>query len=132
MCITNSILSCKLATSSWFFESSFFQVKMVNHYEVHVHFEDIKHQLHEKIFRHFLHYKSLGNLHEIEKYLWSFQIYLLEAFATLSNHDDYLYPNFEDMTILFFIIIFYVFVTSFSIFINRVKYSFSYTFFYPK
>ena len=32
---------------------------MVNHYEVHVTFEDIEHQLQENIFHHFVHYSFL-------------------------------------------------------------------------
>ena len=38
----------------------------------------------------------------IEKYLLSTQNYLLEAFATLPNHINYLHPNIEDMMILYF------------------------------
>ena len=38
----------------------------------------------------------------MEKYLRFTQNYLLEAFATLLNHINYLQPNIEDMMILYF------------------------------
>ena len=57
MCITYSVLSYKLATSFSSFTS--FQIKKTNHYEVHVIFENIEHQLEENIFHHFLHYNFL-------------------------------------------------------------------------
>ena len=44
MCIT---YSCKLVTNFSTFSFSFFQVKMVNHYEVHAIFQDIEHQIQE-------------------------------------------------------------------------------------
>ena len=53
MYIMNSVLSCKLATSV---STSFFQIKMVNHFEVNVLFQDIEHQLQKNVFHHFLHY----------------------------------------------------------------------------
>ena len=55
MCTTYSVLSCKLATGFsifsvfMLFQFSFFQVKMVNHYEVYIIFQDIEHQLRESI-----------------------------------------------------------------------------------
>ena len=56
MRITYSVLTCKVATSFSLFKPLFFQVKMVNHYEVHVIFQDIERQLQENILHHFLHY----------------------------------------------------------------------------
>ena len=41
------------------FLSSFFQVKMVNHYEVPVTYQDIEHQLQKNILHHFFHYSFL-------------------------------------------------------------------------
>ena len=42
----HSVLSCKLATTiSIFPHFSWFQVKMVNHYQAHVIFQDTEHQL---------------------------------------------------------------------------------------
>ena len=38
----------------------------------------------------------------IEEYLQSTQNYLLEHFATLPNHINYLHLRFEDTTILYF------------------------------
>ena len=97
MCITFSVLSYKIATSFWIFHSSPSQVKMVNPYEVHVIFQDIEHQLQKDILHHFLHHNVLWNF--INR---STQSYLLEAFMKLPNHINYLHPNIEDMTILYF------------------------------
>ena len=44
---TYSVLPYKLATNVLTFQSSSFKAKMVNHYEVHVAFQDIEHQLQE-------------------------------------------------------------------------------------
>ena len=38
----------------------------------------------------------------IEKYLQSNQNYLLETFVAFLNRIDYLYPNIQDLTILYF------------------------------
>ena len=54
MCITYLALSCKLATR---FE--FFNVKTKNDCGGHVIFQDIEHQLREKILDNFLHYNVL-------------------------------------------------------------------------
>ena len=54
---TYSVLSCKLATR--LFQSSSCQVKIVNHYEVDVIFEDTEHQFQENIPDRFLHYNFL-------------------------------------------------------------------------
>ena len=32
---------------------------MVNHFEVHVHFQDVEHQFQENILHHFLHFSFL-------------------------------------------------------------------------
>ena len=61
MCITYSVLSCELAFR--FVQFSFFLVKMVTYYEVHVIFQDTEYQLQENILYHFLHYSFLWNLH---------------------------------------------------------------------
>ena len=56
MCITYSVLSCRLAFQAFqIFQSLFFQVKMVNHYEVHENYQDIEHQLQENTLHHFPH-----------------------------------------------------------------------------
>ena len=60
---------------------------MVNHYEVNVIFQDTEHQLQKKF---------------PSKYFLSTQNYLLEAFATLSNHTNYLHPNIEYRAIPYF------------------------------
>ena len=66
---------------------------MVKHYEVHVIFQNIEYQLRENI---------LHNLHLIEKYLLSTENYLLETFATLPVHINYLHPSIKNTTILYF------------------------------
>ena len=48
MCITYSVISFKLTT-----RFSFFRVKMVNHWEDYVNFQDIEHQLPESFLHHF-------------------------------------------------------------------------------
>ena len=57
MCITYSVLPCKLATR--LFQSSSSLVKIVSHHEVHIIFKDTEHQLQKKILHHFLHYSFL-------------------------------------------------------------------------
>ena len=57
------VLSSKLGTRVSTFQFSFFQVKTANHYEVHVIFQDTKHQLLKNIFDHLLHHSFLLNLH---------------------------------------------------------------------
>ena len=59
---------------------------MLNHYEVHVTFQGIEHQVQENILHHFLRYSFLKILHEIDKFIFSIQNYLLEAFDTLLIH----------------------------------------------
>ena len=66
---------------------------MVTHYEVHVIFGGIEHQLQENVLHHFLHYNSLEILYKIEKFLLSIQAYSLETFATLTYHINDLHPN---------------------------------------
>ena len=98
MCIPYSVLSCKLAISFRLFQYSFFQVKMANHYEVHLIFQDAEHQLQENILHHFLFIVFfLEILIELRSI---FESYLLEAFATLPSHMNYLHRKIEDMTIL--------------------------------
>ena len=62
---------------------------MVNHYEVHVNFQDIECQLQENILHYFLRYNFLRNLHLIQKYLQSTQISLQAIFVTLPSHMNY-------------------------------------------
>ena len=65
---------------------------MVNHYVFHVIFQDNEHQL------IYFFMKSSLNLEES----LSTQNYILEAFATLPNHINYLHPNIEYITIHYF------------------------------
>ena len=57
MCITYSVLSCELAFR--FVQFSFFLVKMVTYYEVHVIFQDTEYQLQENILHYFPHYSFI-------------------------------------------------------------------------
>ena len=54
---------------------------MVNHYEIHVIFQDIEHQFQENV--------------QIQKYLQSTKKHLL------LNYINYLHPNIKDMTIFY-------------------------------
>ena len=71
-------------------QSSSSRVKMVNHYEVPVIFQDIEHQLKVSLITFFviILYKTFT-----KKYLRTTQICLLEAFATFPNHINHLHPN---------------------------------------
>ena len=55
MCVTNSFLSYKLDASFQISKFSLFQVKMVNHCEVYVIFQDVEHELLENILHHYLY-----------------------------------------------------------------------------
>ena len=46
-------------TNIRFSQFSFFEIKVVDHYEVNVVFQDIEHQLRENILQHFLCYRFL-------------------------------------------------------------------------
>ena len=59
MCITYSVLSCKLATSFRVFQFSFFEVETAIHYVSHAIFQDTEHQLRENILHHSLHFNFL-------------------------------------------------------------------------
>ena len=59
-------------------------------------------------------------------YLLSTQNYLLEAFATLPNHINYLHTNIKYVTILYFYDNLSCICISFCILINRVTYSSTY------
>ena len=65
ICMTNSVLSFKLATSfsTFSFEFCIFILsgKMINHHEISVSFEDTEHQLRENILHYFLHYSFWWN-----------------------------------------------------------------------
>ena len=98
MCLRYFVLSCELAISFSTFSSFILSGKMVIHYEFHVIFQDIEHQLQENTIHHFLHcsffYETFIKLKSV--FIQS------EAFATLANHPDNLHPNIEGRTILYF------------------------------
>ena len=58
-----SVLSCKLVISFLTFQFSFFQVNMVNHYQVHILFWAVGRQLKDNIVHRFLRHRFLWNLH---------------------------------------------------------------------
>ena len=61
MCITYSVLSCKLGTIFSTFSIFILSGKiLVNHYDVHVILQDIEQQLQEKFRHHFLHCSYLS------------------------------------------------------------------------
>ena len=59
MCIAYFFSSCKLATSFSTFSIFILLVKVANHYEDNVNFQDIEYQLQENTLYHFLHYSFL-------------------------------------------------------------------------
>ena len=72
---------------------------MVNHFDVHVNCQEIEHQLQENSFITFFSiafYKMFIKLRSI------FYRLKMEALVTLPNHINYLHPNIEYMTILYF------------------------------
>ena len=128
MCITYSILSCKLAISFPTFPTSILSGKNGKLLWSSCHFSVSWISTSKK------YPSSLSSLKLFIKssrsYLLSTQSYLPETYATFPIHINYIHPNTEYMTILYFLIIFHVFVISFCISINRVIYCSSYTFFY--
>ena len=76
---------------------------MVNHYEVHVIFQDIEHQLEKNILHHFPRYTFFYEIFiKLKSIFDPLQVIYWKLFATLTNHINYLHPNIEDMTILYF------------------------------
>ena len=130
MCITYSVLSCKLGTIFSTFSIVILSGNIpVNHYDVHVIFQDIQQQLQEKFRHHFLHYSYLSIYIKLRSIFYPLKIIyrkLLRYSPTISN----IYIPLLNIRRSFFIIIFHVFVISFCILINRVTYFSSYTFFY--
>ena len=128
MCIINSVL---FVSSFQPFQFSFSLVNMVNHYEVHVIFQDIEYQLQENILHRYLHYsffmKSPLNwaVPFIHSKLFTGSFYdISQAYKLFTSQ----YWRYDDS--LFFFIIFHVFAISFGISINKAAYSSYYTFFY--
>ena len=114
MCITYLVWSCRLATNFSIF--SFFLVKMVNHYEVHLIFQGIGHQLQKTILHLFLHCSFFM------KSLLNRELYFI--YWKLLRHCTTILIIYISILLIwqffFFIIIFHLFVISFCISINRV------------
>ena len=66
MCITYSSLSCKFATSISLFSNFILPVKKVKQLWRYVDFQDVEHQLPEKLLHIFHHYSFLPNIHWIQ------------------------------------------------------------------
>ena len=76
---------------------------MINHYEVHVIFQDAEHQLQEKILFHFLHYFFFNEIFiKLRSVFDPLKNYLLEAFATFPIHISDLHPSIQYMAIFYF------------------------------
>ena len=74
----------------------------MNHYLVHVIFHDIEHQYRKNILHQFLHYNFYEIFIKLRSIFHPLKTFLLEGFATLPNHINYLHPIIEDTTILYF------------------------------
>ena len=112
MCIANSVLPCKLATTFRIFQLTFFLVKMVNNYEVHVIFSDIEHQFKKISFIPFIIVFT--------KYSLKWKVSLIHSKLFIASFSDIarLYELFTSQywtydNSLFFVIIFHVFVIIF-------------------
>ena len=85
-----------------FFQFSFFQVKMVSHCEIHLIFQDIEFQIQEMSFITFEITAFYEIFIKLRGIFDSPKNCLLEVFATLPIYINYLHPNMEYMTILYF------------------------------
>ena len=129
--IENSVLSSKLATSfSAFSNFHSFWYEWLNHYKNHVIFQDIEHQLQKNILHNFFHYSFVWNLHLIEKYLYPLKVIYWKPLQHCPTIWIIYIPILKIWPFLIFVIIFRVFVISFWILINRVRYGSSFTFCY--
>ena len=59
MCITHSVLSCNVATSSSSFSVFILSEKNDRHYERYINFQNNEHQPQENILHHYLHFSFL-------------------------------------------------------------------------
>ena len=131
MCITYSVLSCKLGTIFSTFSIFILSGKiLVNHYGVHVILQDIEQQLQEKFRHHFLHCSYLSIYIKLRSIFYPLKIIYRKLLRYSPTISSIYIPLLKIRRSFFFIIIFHVFLISFCILINRVTYSSSYTFFY--
>ena len=80
------------------FQSSFFHVKMVNHYGVHLIFQDIEHQIPKNILHHFIYYSFYENFIKLRSIFYPLKI----IYWKLLQQRSYLHPNIEDTVIPYF------------------------------
>ena len=124
MWMTYTVLSCKLVTS--FSTFSIFILsgkKMVSHYEVHVVFQHIEHQLQKNIFHHFLHIIFYELFIKLRSIIDPFKFIYWELLQHLLNIWIIYIPIFKIWGS--FIINFNIFIISFCISMNCVTYPFS-------
>ena len=132
---TYSVSLCKLVTTFLTFSISFFLVTIVNHYEVHVIFQDIEYQLREISF-------ITSFVIVFIKSSLDWEVSLIHSDLFTGNFCDIAQPyklfTFQYWFLIFYfydwwffisIIIFHIFVISFCISINCVTYSSSNAFF---
>ena len=79
-------------------QSSFFYVKMVNHYGVHLIFQDIEHQIPKNILHHFIYYSFYENFIKLRSIFYPLKI----IYWKLLQQRSYLHPNIEDTVIPYF------------------------------
>ena len=113
ICITYSVLSCKLATSF-----SIFSIFM--YYEIQVTFQDIEHQLQENILYHFLHYSFYKIFIKLGSIFYPIKIIDWKLLQHCPILKIIYIPILETGRFFIFVIIFHV----------LAKYSPFYTFFY--
>ena len=101
ICLTYSVLSCRLAPRFWLFQFLSFQAKRVNQCEDYVTFRDSEHQVNKIPFITFIvivFYKVFMKFRNIVTHLKPFT----STFCDMSIQINYLHSNMEDMVILCF------------------------------
>ena len=102
MCIIYTVLSISFFRLH---QSSFFQVKMVNHCDGHVIVWDIEYQIQESIVHCFIHnslYEIFIKLRSILDPLAIIYSKFLRHCSSINCSSNYLDPNIENMTIIYF------------------------------
>ena len=121
-----TFLATRISTFSIFIIS----VKMVNHYEFHVIFQDIEYEVQESILHHFFDYIFRKIFIKLRNIFYPLKIIYWKLLRHCLTIQMIYIPILNIRRFFIFIIIFHVFVISFCIWINKVRWSSSYTFFY--
>ena len=119
------VLSCELAASF-----STFAVVILSDINVYVIFQDMKYQLQENIFQHFLHYSFLWNIHWEISLIYLHQVIYWIILLHFPTVKMFYIPILKIWQFFIFILIFHAFMISFFILIKGMIYSSSNTFFY--